>query len=373
MGDPNASIPTPQPVHYRPMFGALGGARSRHPVTFISQPAQQPRCIDQLGLEYLIGAVQGLPRGQQVRHGAERLPAEDRGRPADLQVRADGELLTCEPAEVCRWRSAIFFSDMADACRRQTTGAARHDADPAAGEAAIKSRLRVTLDDGRQAGLFCPWRNLSDGDCLLAERRQGVAVRAAAETLSEVRCADPYLSPAPVTTSATGMWRCRSNEGCCGTGTIMCWMRCCRVGSGADLQQAPFEPEPGAYGGGTRPRPPPPLTRILAQLRLMQLVSPSLPIGGFTYSQGIEWAVESGWIKAAAEVEAWLEDEFVEQYFPPDLPLLARMHSRCLCEAERSECAGPMLRHPFVPALRETAELRLEESNRGRAMSRSYW
>ena len=64
----------------------------------------------------------------------------------------------------------------------------------------------------------------------------------------------------------------------------------------------------------------------LALLRLLQLVSPSLPIGGFTYSQGIEWAVECGWIKTAQDLEAWLEDQLATTIARLDLPVLLRLH-----------------------------------------------
>jgi len=59
-------------------------------------------------------------------------------------------------------------------------------------------------------------------------------------------------------------------------------------------------------------------------LRLMHLASPALPIGGFTYSQGIEWAVEAGWIRTAEDLEAWLRDQLRGAITQLDLPLLAR-------------------------------------------------
>ena len=64
MGDPNASIPTPQPVHYRPMFGALGGARHATRMTFLSQAAHEADVHRHLGLESLIGVVRNC-RGVQ--------------------------------------------------------------------------------------------------------------------------------------------------------------------------------------------------------------------------------------------------------------------------------------------------------------------
>src|SRR5690606_9994365 len=64
MGDPNASIPTPQPVHYRPMFGALGGARNSTCLTFLSQAAMKADVPERLGLKNMIHAVSGI---RQVR------------------------------------------------------------------------------------------------------------------------------------------------------------------------------------------------------------------------------------------------------------------------------------------------------------------
>jgi len=103
----------------------------------------------------------------------------------------------------------------------------------------------------------------------------------------------------------------------------------------------------------------------LPLLRLMHLVSPSLPIGGFTYSQGIEWAVETGWIRTAEDLEAWLGDQLRSSLAFLDLPLLARMH-----RAARARDRDAMVRWiDWLLAARETSELRAEESNRGRALA----
>jgi urease subunit alpha len=98
MGDPNASIPTPQPVHYRRMFGALGGARAATSVSFVSQAALQTDMAAQLGLRKRLVAVQGtrmLSKRDLILN--DHLPHIE----VDSQtyeVRADGQLLTCEPA-----------------------------------------------------------------------------------------------------------------------------------------------------------------------------------------------------------------------------------------------------------------------------------
>jgi urease accessory protein len=103
----------------------------------------------------------------------------------------------------------------------------------------------------------------------------------------------------------------------------------------------------------------------LALLRLLQLVSPSLPVGGFTYSQGIEWAVECGWIKTAQDLEAWLEDQLATTIARLDLPVLLRLHKA----VETEDLKALQQWNDFLLACRETAELRLEERNRGRALA----
>jgi urease subunit alpha len=98
MGDPNASIPTPQPVHYRRMFGALGGALGRTCLTFISEAGRQAGIPEQLGLTKLTSSVRGI-REKRKEHMIfnDALP-EISVDPQSYEVRADGELLSCEPA-----------------------------------------------------------------------------------------------------------------------------------------------------------------------------------------------------------------------------------------------------------------------------------
>ncbi len=98
MGDPNASIPTPQPVHYRPMFGALGGARHRTRVTFVSQAALDAGVPERLGLQSRIEAVRhcrNIGKADMILNDYQPDISVD---PQTYEVRADGELLTCEPA-----------------------------------------------------------------------------------------------------------------------------------------------------------------------------------------------------------------------------------------------------------------------------------
>ncbi len=98
MGDPNASIPTPQPVHYRPMFGAFGGAVAKGSLTFVSQAAQAAGVKERFGLAKTLSAVKNIRsvRKQHMVHN-NYLPSMEID-PQTYLVRADGQLLTCEPA-----------------------------------------------------------------------------------------------------------------------------------------------------------------------------------------------------------------------------------------------------------------------------------
>jgi urease subunit alpha len=98
MGDPNASIPTPQPVHYRPQFGALGGALARGSLTFVSQAGLKAGVRERFGLQKQTIAVQhcrSVTKRDMVHNSY--LPTMEVD-PQRYTVRADGELLTCEPA-----------------------------------------------------------------------------------------------------------------------------------------------------------------------------------------------------------------------------------------------------------------------------------
>jgi len=98
MGDPNASIPTPQPVHFRPMFGALGRASARSSLSFVSQSALAAGVGARYGLHKTLSAVQGcrsVTKADMVHNAL--LPRMEID-PQTYAVRADGVLLTCEPA-----------------------------------------------------------------------------------------------------------------------------------------------------------------------------------------------------------------------------------------------------------------------------------
>ncbi len=109
MGDPNASIPTPQPVHYRPMFGSFGGAVAKGSLTFVSQAGVRAGIGQRFGLAKTLSAVKNIRgvRKQQMVHNAY-LPKME----VDAQtyaVRADGQLLTCEPATILPMAQRYFL------------------------------------------------------------------------------------------------------------------------------------------------------------------------------------------------------------------------------------------------------------------------
>ncbi|MDU9393589.1 urease subunit alpha [Pseudomonas sp. zfem002] len=109
MGDINGSIPTPQPVHYRPMFGALGAARHATRMTFLSREALDRGVHEQLGLRSLIGLAHGcrtVRKDDMVHNGLMPNIEVDS---QTYQVRADGELLVCEPATVLPMAQRYFL------------------------------------------------------------------------------------------------------------------------------------------------------------------------------------------------------------------------------------------------------------------------
>ncbi len=108
MGDPNASIPTPQPVHYRPMFGAFGkGLRTS--VTFVSKASLKNRSLEKLGLGKPLVAVKDIREvgKKHMIHNSWQPKVEVD--PETYEVRADGELLTCEPAKILPMAQRYFL------------------------------------------------------------------------------------------------------------------------------------------------------------------------------------------------------------------------------------------------------------------------
>ncbi len=109
MGDANASIPTPQPVHYRPMFGSYAGARHATSLTFISQAAQAAGVPERLGLKKTIAVVKGcrnVTKADLIHNSCQPHIDVD---PQTYQVKADGVLLWCEPADVLPMAQRYFL------------------------------------------------------------------------------------------------------------------------------------------------------------------------------------------------------------------------------------------------------------------------
>lgn len=100
-------------------------------------------------------------------------------------------------------------------------------------------------------------------------------------------------------------------------------------------------------------------------LRLMQLISPSLPIGAFTYSQGLEWAVECGWVRDESGLIDWLGSLMQTGMARLEIPLLARLYQA----SGDNDLETLEYWSRFLLASRESRELREEERNRGRAMA----
>ncbi|MGE6527478.1 urease subunit alpha [Pseudomonas sp. NPDC077382] len=109
MGDANASIPTPQPVHYRPMFASYGGSLHASSFTFISQAAFEAGVPEQLGLKKKIGVVKGCRSVQKKDLIHNDYTPDIQVDPQNYQVRADGQLLWCEPADVLSMAQRYFL------------------------------------------------------------------------------------------------------------------------------------------------------------------------------------------------------------------------------------------------------------------------
>jgi len=110
MGDPNASIPTPQPEHYRPMFGYYGRALTAGALTFVSQAALSRDLAGTLGLSRPLVAVKntrgGIGKHSMIHNSLTPSITVD---PETYEVTADGALLTCEPAEVLSMAQRYFL------------------------------------------------------------------------------------------------------------------------------------------------------------------------------------------------------------------------------------------------------------------------
>ncbi|HSG02194.1 MAG TPA: urease subunit alpha [Marinobacterium sp.] len=109
MGDPNASIPTPQPVHYRPMFGSFGKAVHSTSMIFLSQAARKAGVAEALGLESMIGVVKGCRTATKDKMVHNDWQPDIEVDPQTYEVTADGMALVCEPAEVLPMAQRYFL------------------------------------------------------------------------------------------------------------------------------------------------------------------------------------------------------------------------------------------------------------------------
>ncbi|WP_230208758.1 urease accessory protein UreF [Solemya velum gill symbiont] len=103
---------------------------------------------------------------------------------------------------------------------------------------------------------------------------------------------------------------------------------------------------------------------MLPQLRLMHLISPSLPVGAYSYSQGLEWAVECGWVTDKESLAEWIRDIALTNLAGLEIPVLARLYRAC----EEKDAESLAYWSDYLVASRETMELRQEEKNRARAL-----
>ena len=109
MGDPNASIPTPQPIYMRPMFGSYGGARTATSLSFVSQVAIDAGIPEQIGLQKRAIAVSNTRNLSKTDMKLNDALLNIEVNPETYEVRADGELLTCEPAKVLPMAQRYFL------------------------------------------------------------------------------------------------------------------------------------------------------------------------------------------------------------------------------------------------------------------------
>ncbi|STV48261.1 urease accessory protein UreE [Klebsiella pneumoniae] len=213
----------------------------------------------------------------------------------------------------------------------------------------VKSRVKVTLNDGREAGLLLPRGLLLRGGDVLSneEGTEFVQVIAADEGVSVVRCDDPFMLakacyhlgnrhvPLQI---MPGELRYHHDH------VLDDMLR--QFGLTVTFGQLPFEPEVGAYAARatviimlimTTTLTATSMSTAEQRLRLMQLASSNLPVGGYSWSQGLEWAVEAGWVPDVAAFERWQRRQMTEGFFTVDLPLFARLYRAC---EQRYRC-GP--------------------------------
>jgi urease accessory protein len=134
------------------------------------------------------------------------------------------------------------------------------------------------------------------------------------------------------------------------------------MGMGTTIMGMGRVTEVGAGSGA----PAPPSDLGLARRRLWQLISPTLPVGAYSYSTGLEQAVEAGWLRDADAVRGWIEAQLLQVHARVDLPALIRLYQACV----RDEPEALEHWNDWLRASRETSELRAEDLGQGRALAR---
>ena len=219
MGDPNASIPTPQPVHYRPMFGAIGRALTASSVTFVSQAELESDPASRLGLNRPLVAVRGIRNIGKKQMIHNDLTPHIEVDPETYEVRADGGSSPASRPRSCRSPSATSCSEASRMLRRATRvhPAGHWPQTNAAGSVPLafddRFRRRIQLNDNSGEAFLLDLARaivLNDGDALELDDGTLLTVRAAEEDLAEVRCPTPKRWPASHGTSATATCRSRS-------------------------------------------------------------------------------------------------------------------------------------------------------------------
>lgn len=104
----------------------------------------------------------------------------------------------------------------------------------------------------------------------------------------------------------------------------------------------------------------------LSLVRVMQLASGTLPVGSYAYSQGLEWAVEAGWVTDEARLKAWLTEQLMNALIQTDLPILLRLLTAASQDNDVAMCEWSRI----LIASRETSELVADDCGRGRALAR---
>ena len=238
MGDPNASIPTPQPVHYRPMYGAFGKALTATAVTFLPTVAIDKGLPEALDLARQVLPARGIRKIGKAQMVHNDCDADVEVDPETYEVRADGVHLTCEPASVLPMAQRYFLYLMSSGMRRAI---AVHKAGHWPEEAAI-DRVTWRLSTGIGGG--CGWlptaatRSCStsrassicaDGDGLEFDdggycaglRGAGAGAGDRGRRAGRVCCVWRGIS-------ATGIYRCKRSRGGCASATTMSspiWLR----------------------------------------------------------------------------------------------------------------------------------------------------